>query len=181
MEETGIAVDAAALKNFARSSAKSRRLERECYELAGRSFNLNSPIQLRDILLTAQAPVKGLKKTKSGFSTDVDTLEKLAAAHPMPRKLIEYRSVAKLKSTYSDALGGLIDRPTAGIHTTFHQADRDRPVKLQRPESAKYPDPQRRWAPIRRAFVAERARCCYRRIIRRLTCGCWRICRKIQH
>ncbi len=65
---------------------------------------------------------KGLKKTKSGFSTDVDTLEKLAEVHPLPRKLIEYRGLAKLKSTYSDALPPLIDPVDGRIHTNFRQA-----------------------------------------------------------
>ena len=122
---------------------------------------------------------KGLKKTKSGFSTDADTLEKLAAAHPMPRKLIEYRTVTKLKSTYADALTELIDRRTGRIHTTFHQAsDGDRAAELERPQSAKYPDPQRRGtAHPPRVLAARRDVCCFRRIIRRSICGCWRICR----
>ncbi|HSR57950.1 MAG TPA: DNA polymerase, partial [Candidatus Binataceae bacterium] len=124
MEETGIAVDADALRNVARElGEEAARLERECYELAGRDFNLNSPIQLRDILFNQlKLGVRGLKKTKSGYSTDADTLEKLAAVHPMPRKLLEYRAVTKLKSTYADALGSLIDQRSGRIHTTFHQA-----------------------------------------------------------
>jgi DNA polymerase-1 len=97
--------------------------ERECFRLAGREFNLNSPIQLRTILFDElKLSAKGLKKTKSGFSTDVDTLEKLAAVHPLPQKLIEYRAIAKLKSTYSDALPELINAATGRIHTSFHQA-----------------------------------------------------------
>jgi DNA polymerase I len=124
MEATGIAVDAAALAEISREFGEEvRRLERECYELAGREFNLNSPTQLREVLFTAlKLPTRGIKKTKSGFSTDADTMEKLAAAHPMPRKLLEYRTVAKLKSTYADALGAMIDRTTGRIHTTLHQA-----------------------------------------------------------
>ena len=91
--------------------------------LAGREFNLNSPIQLRTILFNElKLSAKGLKKTKSGFSTDVDTLEKLASAHPLPKKLIEYRAIAKLKSTYSDSLPELIDPGTGRIYTSFHQA-----------------------------------------------------------
>jgi DNA polymerase-1 len=124
METTGIGIDGGALKAMSvEFAAELGRLEHECYELAGREFNLNSPIQLREILFTHLGlSVKGLKKTKSGYSTDADTLEKLAAVHPMARKLLEYRAIAKLKSTYSDALPELIDASTGRIHTSFHQA-----------------------------------------------------------
>jgi DNA polymerase-1 len=91
--------------------------------LARREFNLNSPNQLRDVLFTdLKLSAKGLKKTKSGYSTDADSLEKLAEVHPLPKKLIEYRAIAKLKSTYTDALPALIDSVTGRIHTSFHQA-----------------------------------------------------------
>jgi DNA polymerase I len=124
METAGIGIDGDALKVISKEFAEEiNRLERECYELAGREFNLNSPIQLREVLFThLKLSAKGLKKTKSGFSTDVDTLEKLAAVHPMPRKLIEYRTIAKLKSTYADSLSEVIRSGTGRIHTTWHQA-----------------------------------------------------------
>jgi len=124
MEAAGIGIDGDALKAMSVEFAgQLGRLEHECYELAGREFNLNSPVQLREILFTHLAlSVKGLKKTKSGYSTDADTLEKLAGVHPMPQKLLEYRAIAKLKSTYSDALPELIDASTGRIHTSFHQA-----------------------------------------------------------
>jgi DNA polymerase I len=124
MEAAGIGIDGEALKAMsAEFAAQLRRIELDCYELAGREFNLNSPIQLRDILFAHLGlSVKGLKKTKSGYSTDADTLEKLAGVHPMPQKLLEYRAIAKLKSTYCDALPELIDPPTGRIHTSFHQA-----------------------------------------------------------
>ncbi len=124
METAGIGIDGDALKVISKEFAEEmNRLERECYELAGREFNLNSPIQLREVLFThLKLSAKGLKKTKSGFSTDADTLEKLAAVHPMPRKLIEYRTISKLKSTYADALSEVIRSGTGRIHTTWHQA-----------------------------------------------------------
>jgi DNA polymerase-1 len=124
MEATGIAIDCAALAETGASFTESaNRLEAECYELAGRRFNLNSPNQLRAVLFDElKLPSKGLKKTKSGFSTDADTLEKLAGAHPMPARLLEYRAVSKLKSTYTDALGQMIDPRDGRVHTTFHQA-----------------------------------------------------------
>ncbi|MBV8357467.1 MAG: DNA polymerase I, partial [Deltaproteobacteria bacterium] len=124
MEAVGIGINGAALKAIsAEFAGQLGRLEHECYGLAGREFNLNSPVQLRDILFTHLGlSVKGLKKTKSGYSTDADTLEKLAGIHPMPQKLLEYRAIAKLKSTYSDALPELINASTGRIHTSFHQA-----------------------------------------------------------
>ena len=124
MEAAGIGIDGDALKAMSVEFAEQLgRLEHECFDLAGREFNLNSPVQLREILFTDLGlSVKGLKKTKSGYSTDADTLEKLATVHPIPQKLLEYRALAKLKSTYSDALPELIDASTGRIHTSFHQA-----------------------------------------------------------
>jgi DNA polymerase I len=124
MEAEGIGIDGDALKVISKEFAEQlNRLERECHELAGREFNLNSPTQLRELLFNElKLSAKGLKKTKSGFSTDADTLEKLAAVHPMPRKLIEYRTISKLKSTYADALSEVIRSGTGRIHTTWHQA-----------------------------------------------------------
>jgi DNA polymerase I len=124
MEATGIAVDANALVALSSEfGIELARLERECFELAGHPFNLNSPNQLRDLLFNElNLSAKGLKKTKSGFSTDADTLEKLAEVHPLPRKLLEYRGLSKLKSTYSDALPLLIDPADGRIHTNFRQA-----------------------------------------------------------
>jgi len=124
MEAEGIGIDGDALKIISKEFAgQLNRLERECYELAGREFNLNSPTQLRELLFNElKLSAKGLKKTKSGFSTDADTLQKLAAVHPMPRKLIEYRTISKLKSTYADALSEVIRSGTGRIHTTWHQA-----------------------------------------------------------
>jgi DNA polymerase-1 len=117
-------VDAVALRQISTEFAEqTARLERECYELAGREFNLNSPTQLRDLLFDhLKLSVKGLKKTKSGFSTDADTLEKLSSSHPLPAKLLVYSAISKLKSTYTDALEQLIDPATGRVHTTFHQA-----------------------------------------------------------
>ncbi len=123
MERVGIGIDAAGLRAISEEfSAQLSGLEAECFGLAGRAFNLNSPNQLREVLFNElKLSAKGLKKTKSGFSTDADTLEKLAASHPLPQKLLEYRTITKLKSTYSDALPELIDPATSRIHTSFHQ------------------------------------------------------------
>lgn len=158
MEEVGIKVDADALKTIARElGEEANRLERECYELAGREFNLNSPLQLRDVLFNhLKLTVRGLKRTKSGYSTDADSLEKLAEVHPMPRRLIEYRMVTKLKSTYADALGALIDPKTGRIHTTFHQAlTATGRLSSSDPNLQNIPTRTEDGQRIRRAFVAD--------------------------
>jgi DNA polymerase-1 len=159
METTGVSIDAAALKGIAEEFGKElARLELECYEAAGHKFNLNSPIQLREILFTQlKLPVKGIKKSKSGYSTDADTLEKLASVHPLPRKLIEFRVLAKLKSTYADALSQLIDPATGRIHTTFHQAlAATGRLSSSDPNLQNIPIRSEAGRRIRRAFVAPR-------------------------
>src|SRR6204780_2434582 len=124
MEADGIGIDGDALKVMSREFGDHLAgLERECYGLAGRELNLNSPTQLRELLFEElKLPRKGVKKTKSGLSTDADTLEKLAALHPLPRKLLEFRMISKLKSTYADSLSEGIHSGTGRIHTTWHQA-----------------------------------------------------------
>ena len=157
MEETGILVDGEALKAISTElGAKLEQMERESYRLAGRQFNLNSPIQLRQVLFDdLKLSAKGLKKTKGGFSTDADTLEKLAAVHPLPRQLLEYRAIAKLKSTYSDALPQLIDPVTGRLHTSFHQAlTATGRLSSTEPNLQNIPTRTEEGRRIRRAFVA---------------------------
>ncbi|HEY2485264.1 MAG TPA: DNA polymerase I [Candidatus Binataceae bacterium] len=158
MEVGGVGIDASALKGIADEFGKElARLEMECYQAAGRKFNLNSPIQLREILFTElKLPVKGIKKSKSGHSTDADTLEKLASAHPLPRMLLEFRALAKLKSTYADALGQLIDPATGRIHTTLHQAiAATGRLSSSDPNLQNIPTRSEAGRRIRRAFVAQ--------------------------
>ncbi|RME21807.1 MAG: DNA polymerase I, partial [Deltaproteobacteria bacterium] len=96
------------------------RLEREIYELAGSEFNLNSPVQLRKVLFDDLGlPV--VKKTRTGPSTDQSVLEQLAASHPIAERLLEYRSLAKLKSTYIDVLPRMVNPATGRIHTRYNQ------------------------------------------------------------
>jgi len=159
MEATGVKVDAEALKTISLEfGEQAARLERECYELAGVQFNLNSPTQLRDVLFNRlKLTARGLKRTKSGYSTDADTLERLAATHPLPRKLLEYRTLTKLKSTYADALFSLIDPATGRIHTTFHQAlTATGRLSSSDPNLQNIPTRSPEGQRIRRAFVAER-------------------------
>jgi DNA polymerase I len=156
MEAAGIGIDGGALKAMSTEFASQlSTLEHQCYEMAGREFNLNSPIQLREVLFTHMGlSVKGLKRTKSGYSTDADTLEKLAAVHPLPQKLLEYRAIAKLKSTYSDALPELIDTSTGRIHTSFHQAlTTTGRLSSTEPNLQNIPTRSEEGRRIRRAFV----------------------------
>jgi DNA polymerase-1 len=101
-----------------------RGLEAQIFELAGESFNLNSPRQLSVILFEKmQLPTKGLKMNKTGaYSTDVSTLEKLQGSHAVIEHILEYRQLTKLKSTYVDALPVLVNPRTGRLHTTFNQA-----------------------------------------------------------
>jgi DNA polymerase-1 len=123
MERAGIRVDPKALDAMSVAMEKEvRRLEREIWEMAGTEFNVNSPTQLAEILfdkLNLQPPVRrGRGRVRS---TAVDILEDLAAQHPLPAKIIEYREIAKLKSTYVDSLPKLINRETGRLHTSFSQ------------------------------------------------------------
>lgn len=126
MEREGIFIDAMELSKISDHLAiEAARLEKKIHELAGEEFNINSTKQLQTILFEKlkvheQVGVKRLKKTKSGFSTDVSVLEALSS-HPLPAAILAYRSVAKLKNTYVDALPQLINPRTNRIHTSFHQ------------------------------------------------------------
>jgi DNA polymerase-1 len=123
MEWAGIRVDPALFRRLSGElGADLRRLEAEIARVAGTDLNLNSPRQLASVLFEKQQlPV--LKKTKTGPSTDADVLEQLAAmGHELPRLILEYRELQKLKSTYVDALPLRINPKTGRIHTSFNQA-----------------------------------------------------------
>jgi DNA polymerase-1 len=123
MEQLGIRVDPKQLRVLSGElDTDIQRLSAEIYELAGKPFNINSPVQLGKILfeeLNLPAPVK-YGKGKS-ISTAADVLEGLAAEHEIARKVLEYRQLSKLKGTYIDALPELIDPKTGRVHTTFNQ------------------------------------------------------------
>ncbi len=121
MERHGIRVDPARLGEFSRElDVQLTGMTREIYRLAGEEFNIGSPKQLATILFE-KLKLPPVKKTKTGFSTDADVLEQLAIGHELPAKIIEHRTLAKLKSTYADALPVLINARTGRIHTSFNQ------------------------------------------------------------
>jgi DNA polymerase-1 len=121
MERAGIRVDPARLEAFAKELERDLdNLTREIYALAGEEFAIASPKQLSQILFEKLAlPV--LRRTKTGPSTDADVLTELGLRHPLPAKILEHRSLAKLKGTYADTLPALVHPRTGRIHTTFNQ------------------------------------------------------------
>ena len=156
MESRGVCIDLTRLGEISRAFAgELTALERAIYRAAGTDFNINSTPQLRHVLFEKhQLPI--LKKTKTGPSTDYEVLEQLAAmGHEVPRLLIEYRELSKLKSTYVDALPGFIDPQTGRIHTSFNQtgAATGR-LSSSDPNLQNIPVRTPRGEAIRRAFVA---------------------------
>lgn len=126
MERRGIYIDREHLRELdVRLAEMVNSLEDRIYELAGEEFNINSPKQLGNILferlkIHEQLGIKYLKKTKSGYSTDESVLSKLAG-HDLPRTILEYRTVFKLKNTYVTSLPELINADSGRVHTSFHQ------------------------------------------------------------
>jgi DNA polymerase-1 len=121
MEFTGVAIDTGYLGKMSVDMEKQLdRLTAEIYETAGTEFNINSPKQLSEVLFV-KLGLPAVKKTKTGHSTDVDVLDTLSAAHPLPALLLKYREIQKLKSTYVDALPELVNGKTGRVHTSFNQ------------------------------------------------------------
>lgn len=120
MEKEGIRVNAEALKEYgSQLEVRIKELESRIYEEAGEEFNINSPKQL-GVILFEKLQLPGGKKTKTGYSTAADVLEKLAPEHKLVADILEYRQLAKLKSTYADGLAGFIGED-GRIHSTFNQ------------------------------------------------------------
>ena len=123
LERNGVLLDTQLLAQQSHELGTTMlRLEKEAHQLAGQPFNLNSPKQIQEILFDQlKLPVK--KKTPGGTpSTDEDVLQELALDYPLPKLLLEYRGVAKLKSTYTDKLPRRVDPQTGRVHTSYNQA-----------------------------------------------------------
>ena len=120
MEQWGICVRGEELKTYGEKlSIRISELEESVYQQAGEKFNINSPKQL-GVILFEKMKLSGGRKTKTGYSTAADILEKLAPEHPIVKDILEYRQLAKLKSTYADGLGAVIAED-GRIHSTFNQ------------------------------------------------------------
>jgi len=161
MERIGIRVDPEALKKMSQAMEKEvRRLEKEIWKLAGAEFNVNSPAQLAEILfdkLNLQPPARrGKGKVRS---TAADILEEMSEQHALPGKVIEYREIAKLKSTYVDALPKLIHPGTGRLHTSFSQTGTATGrLSSSDPNLQNIPVRSELGREIRAAFVAEKGK-----------------------
>ncbi len=121
MEEKGIRIDPGIFGRLSEELAEgTQKIEEQVAAIAGAAFNINSPKQL-SFLLFEKLGLPPVKRTKTGYSTDVDVLERLKGAHPIPGLVLEYRTLAKIRSTYVDVLPGMVDPRDGRIHTTFHQ------------------------------------------------------------
>ena len=179
MEEHGVLLDRQMLRTQSGELAK-RLMEvlGEAHKEAGAPFNLDSPKQLCNILFEKmQLPV--VRKTPTGQpSTAEDVLEELAESYRLPKLILEYRSLSKLKSTYTDKLPEQINAQTGRVHTSYHQAvAATGPPVFAGSEPAEHSDPHAR-GPAHPPGLhrAARATCCWRRTTRRSSCASWRTC-----
>ena len=121
MEEKGIRIDPEIFGELSEElAAGTQEIENKVAAIAGPEFNINSPKQL-SFLLFEKLGLPPVKRTKTGYSTDVEVLERLKGAHEIPGLLLEYRTLAKIRSTYVDVLPGMVNPRDGRIHTTFHQ------------------------------------------------------------
>jgi DNA polymerase-1 len=159
MEQAGVRVDPEALATLSADFAKRMAaLESDIHRAAGREFNIGSPKQLGEILFD-EMKLEGGRKTKTGaWSTDADVLDALAAeGHALPAKILDWRLVAKLKSTYTDTLGSQVDRVTGRVHTSYLMAGAATGrLASTEPNLQNIPIRTEEGRKIRRAFVAPR-------------------------
>ncbi|HMF13297.1 MAG TPA: DNA polymerase I, partial [Gemmataceae bacterium] len=158
LEYNGIRLDASLLRRTSEQMASQlEAIEQEIYDLAGRRFNIASLAQLRQVLFEElKLPVHRTTGITGAASTDQDTLERLAAKHALPRKILEHRAVAKLKGTYVDALPALVNPDTGRVHASFNQtvAATGR-LSSSEPNLQNIPVRSEQGGQIRQAFVPE--------------------------
>lgn len=156
MEMAGVKIDIPLMKVFSQKLiGELASIEKRIYFLAGEEFNINSPKQLQEILFE-KLGLRTIKKTKTGFSTDVDVLEQLALEHELPREIIEYRALSKLQNTYVDALPKMINPRTGRLHTSFNQTiTATGRLSSSDPNLQNIPVRGEWGARIREAFIAE--------------------------
>lgn len=153
MEKTGIALDVPYLKELNRAwDEELNLLRKELHALAGREFNLNSPKQMAEVLFQ-DLKLTPQRRTKTGVSTDEETLKKLALVHPLPARIMDYRELSKLKSTYAEGLLKAVS-PQGRVHTRFNQAvAATGRLSSSDPNLQNIPIRSERGRRIRRAFV----------------------------
>jgi DNA polymerase-1 len=156
MEMAGVKIDISLMKAFSRRLAgELASIEKRIYFLAGEEFNINSPKQLQEVLFE-KLGLRTIRRTKTGFSTDVDVLEQLALEHELPKEIIEYRALAKLENTYVDALPRMINPKTGRLHTSFNQTiTATGRLSSSDPNLQNIPIRGEWGARIREAFIAE--------------------------
>ncbi|MFA4991555.1 MAG: DNA polymerase I [Candidatus Omnitrophota bacterium] len=157
MEKNGVKIDTEFLKETSGTMEKElEKLIAYIYEIAGSEFNINSPKQLSEILFKRMGlPV--LKKTKTGASTDMEVLSRLSLMHPLPKELLRYRELSKLKSTYVDALPELVNKKTGRVHTSFNQTvTATGRLSSSDPNVQNIPAKTEEGRRIRKAFIGEK-------------------------
>ncbi|WP_243370935.1 DNA polymerase I [Geotalea sp. SG265] len=158
MELFGVKLDLALLQKLSAGfGTQLAELEREIFRCAGTTFNINSPKQLGEVLFERlQLPCGKKTKTKTGWSTNVDELERLAVDHEIGRLILQYRSLSKLKSTYTDALPKLVYGESGRIHTSYNQAVTNTGrLSSSEPNLQNIPIRSEEGRSIRHAFIAE--------------------------
>lgn len=155
IESAGVAIDAKLLKEFSKEMEEAlQKLTRKIYKEAGSEFNIQSPKQLGEILFEKLGlPV--VKRTKTGASTDVEVLQELSEIHSLPKELLKFRELSKLKSTYVDALPLLANPKTGRVHTSFNQTvTATGRLSSSEPNLQNIPVRTEEGRKIRRAFIA---------------------------
>ncbi|HZA21160.1 MAG TPA: DNA polymerase I [Dehalococcoidia bacterium] len=158
MQRHGIKVDEGALHEMSRDlNHQMGQTERELYETIGHTVNINSPQQLSDLLFK-ELGLPRTRRTKTGYSTDANSLEALSGLHPVVDKILEYRQISKLKSTYVDALPEMINPRTGRTHTSYNQTgSATGRVSSSDPNLQNIPIRTELGRQVRKAFIAEDA------------------------
>ncbi|MFH1789698.1 MAG: DNA polymerase I [bacterium] len=158
MEINGIAVDLAFLKKLSNQvNDEIKLLSRSIHNLAGEEFNISSTVQLREILFDKlELPTEGIRKGKTGYSTDSEQLGKLQGVHPVIKEIESYRELVKLQNTYIDVIPTLVDKKTNRIYTSFNQAvTATGRLSSSEPNLQNIPIRTEIGRQIRKAFIAE--------------------------
>ena len=156
MQRNGVRLDAGVLHEMSRDLKEQlEQIETDLYGDIGHSVNINSPKQLSDLLF-GELGLPKTRRTKSGYSTDANSLESLKGMHPVVDRILDYRQVAKLKSTYVDALPEMVNQRTGRIHTSYHQTGSDTGrLSSSDPNLQNIPIRTELGRQVRRAFVAD--------------------------